>query len=295
MDHGQSGVHIYCSFLPPDSLLDVVGETDSSKEVNHSYIFWAVAQDFVHDILLEGFRPKHRRSIPVAVDLNEAKSRYRSKDPSGTPRVIRIRMELARAEGFHVFEHDRGLSLHMPHMAEKVSPNLLELADSQIAQPTGINTLCTPPGITDTQDTQVLMDVPAPEVPSEAQPEKPADQDTEVAGDKGTASEDPKFPRMKQGRDMMLYLRSGDGSDQKRWVQGRIVEGGTSSAEVRVQVRQGKLNIAEEVFLDNTRVIQFKHPDAYQLPGVEMVQAAHVRDLHSYLLPGKVKGKRSHH
>lgn len=287
MDHGQSGVHIYCSFLPPDSLLDVVGETDSSQEVNHGYIFWAVAQDFVHDILREGFRPKHRRSIPVAVDVNEAKSRYRSKDPSGTPRVIRIRMELARAEGFHVFEHDRGLSLHMPHMAEKVSPNLLELADSQIAQPTGINTLCTPPGITDAKNTQALMDVPAPEVPSEdCIPQKPADQDMEVAGDKGTASECPEFPRMKQGRNMLLYLRTGEGSDQKRWVQGRIVEGGTSRTEVRVQVKLGKLSLAQHICLNSSRVLEFYHPDACQLADTEAVQAAQVRALHASLSPG---------
>ena len=115
----------------------------------------------------------------------------------------------------------------------------------------------------------------------------------EVAGDKGTASECPEFPRMKQGRNMLLYLRTGEGSDQKRWVQGRIVEGGTSRTEVRVQVKLGKLSLAQHICLNSSRVLEFYHPDACQLADTEAVQAAQVRALHASLSPGKGKLKHS--
>ena len=262
-----SGVYLRCSFLPPDSLQDVDAEKDNSGELLGSSVFWAVAPDSVHEILQGGVQPRHRRSLPVALDLNEAKRHYHSKGGSGTPCILRVRMEDARVAGFHVFEHDRGIGLHMPSTADKIEANLLELVESDGSWQS-------------TQDTEDL-----------------ASQNSEVAEvlDMQDMHDDTQhmhppsnreFPRMKQGRLMWLDLLAGEGSDQSRWVPGRIVKGGASRAEVQVQVKQGRLSIAEQIYLDNPRVRDFHHPDACQLTDVETVHEAQVQALHDHLSAG---------
>ena len=279
------GVHVYVSFLPADSLRHVHVERDMTMEFRLGDVFWAVDQDLVDSILQSGFEPRHRRSIPVALSPADAENRYRSRRRAARPRVLRVKLESAKAAGFHLCEHGRGFSLHMPPSARRVGPEFLELA----AADTSDETPRPAPG--DVSSSEVACDatVLAPATTEQKGKEVDRADAATTAGDETTAArtEGAEFPHMQQARIILLYLCSGMCADQKRWVQGRIIQGGCKCEDVQVQVRTGKLGLPEQIYLNDTRVLDFHHPDACQRDDVERLQQAHVQALHE-ALPGRL-------
>ena len=260
------GVYIHCAHLPAEALHDATaaGDVEDSSEMQIGDAFWAVEQSLAEEILRSGFQTRHRRSIPVALSPHEAEGSFKQRRGLEAPcAVLRVQADLARARGFHIFSYSKGLSMHGPRQLNpfKITASFLERAPA--------------PRAPQAED--------AEEVPLQGECEDGFEPASDSGEEEGGHVGDAEFPRMKQGATMWVHLCAGRGSDQRRWVQGRIVQGGEKRQEVRVQVKKGNLGIPENISLDDGRVLDFHHPDVCQFPEMQVVQDAEVQALHGAL------------